>query len=102
VVTIKLFAEQQMAWIIDKDHFAEANAKPGTNANAVGVAGPFGYKGDGSELTHKFRMLDDDRELVYEGRASHDGIFQPLDNFGTPNFGCTIIQYWQAGGWKDL
>lgn len=91
-----------MPWIIDKDHFAEG--KPGTNSNAVGIAGPRGYKGVGLELTHKFRMLTDDRELVYEGRSHDSSSFQPLDGFGTPNFGCTIIEYWNSGKgeWETL
>lgn len=91
------------AWIITKDHFAEQDQPVATNRNAVGVASR-NYK-DGMKLEHKFRMLDDDRELVYEGESNDDSSFSPLDNFGEPNFGCTIIQYWQAGeggGWKDL
>lgn len=90
-----------MPWIIDKDHLADPTKPPKTNANAVGIAGPRSYTGDGKELTHKFRMLDDDRELVYEGRSHDSSSFAPLDNFGMPNAGCTIIQYWDKG-WKDL
>ena len=90
-------------WIIDIDHIADESARPGSNANAVGLCGPRGYEGDGSELTHKFRMLDDDREVYYEGRASRGGTFDPLDDFGEPNAGATTIQYWQAGGgWQNL
>jgi hypothetical protein len=89
-----------MAWIITFDHFAENDKPRGTNSNAAGLMGPRGYKGDGSELPHTFRMLTDDRELVYEGRCS-DKSLQPLDNFGGPNFGCTIIQYFENGAWVD-
>lgn len=94
-----------MAWIIDKDYGAAPNAKPGTNANAVGVMGPRGFNGDQSKLVHRFRMLNDDRELAYEGRSDDDSSFGPLDDFGEPNVGCTVIQYWvpgPGGGWKDL
>ena len=94
-----------MAWIIDVDHMADKEAKAPSNANAVGMAGPSTYKGDGSELHNKFRMLTDDRDLIYEGRCSSKDSFQPLDNFGEPNAGCTIIQFWESGkggGWKDL
>lgn len=95
-----------MAWIIDKDHIADPDARPGTNDNAVGIMGPRSYKGDGSELTKKFRMLDDDRVLYYEGRCDtddDDNALGPLDNFGTPNAGATIIQYWVQGkGWTNL
>jgi len=62
------------------------------------------YIGNG-RLSHRSRMLTDDRELCYEGRSDDNSSFEPLDCFGRPNFGCTIIQYWQAGkdgGWVDL
>ena len=41
-----------------------------------------------------FRMLDDDGTVCYEGVsvADYDG-FGPLDDFGSPNAGCTEIQY---------
>lgn len=90
-----------MPWIITKDHFADAEKTPGTNANAVGKTGPRYYRG-GTELNHKFRMLTDDREVVYEGMSGDSSDFGPLNDFGTPNFGCTIIQYWSDGDWRDL
>jgi hypothetical protein len=94
-----------MPWVIDTDHIADKTKPEKTNANAVGVVGPRGYKGDGSELTHKFRMKDDDGELYYEGRSDDDSSFDPLDHFGGPNAGATTIEYWVAGkggGWKPL
>lgn len=92
-----------MPWIIDKDHIADQNAKAPSNANAVGMAGPRGYKGDGTELTHRFRIIDDDRELYYEGRSHEDGSLDPLDHFGTPNAGATIIQYRnKQNQWTDI
>lgn len=64
--------------------------------------------GEGEE----FRLLDDDRNLYYEGRFIDDSEneeyqpeaeFQPLDCYGLPNAGCTIIQYKnEAGEWEDL
>jgi hypothetical protein len=56
--------------------------------------------GDGE----KFRMLDDDRILYYEGRIIGDySGFEPLDDFGMPNAGCTTIQYrGKNGAWSDL
>lgn len=40
-----------------------------------------------------FRMLDDDGIIYYYGRiaGTFDG-FEPLEDFGTPNAGCTSIQ----------
>jgi hypothetical protein len=54
-------------------------------------------------------MYDDDGLLVYEGRCNCldnpdedvDG-FEPLDDFGEPNFGCTRIDYLIDGEWKTL
>ena len=59
-----------------------------------------------------FRMLDDDRELYFEGLFIDDGEaedweaeaeFQPLDAFGRPDSGAVIIQYKDNNGeWEDL
>lgn len=89
-------------WIIDVDHMPEPGAKPGTNANAVGVIGPSHYKGDGSECRYRFRMYDDDGNLYYEGRAN-DICFDPIDDFGEPNAGCTRIDFRnEEGTWQTL
>ena len=91
-----------MAWIITKDLF---DTDQGTE---VGVFGPRGVSetavaslkaGDG----FKFRMLDDDGEVYYHGLSSEADIFDPLDDFGMPNAGCTDIQYrGRGGGWTSL
>jgi len=51
----------------------------------------------------KFRMFDDDMNLYYEGRITggYDG-FEPLDDFGQPNAGCTSIEYLKNGKWEQL
>lgn len=72
--------------------------------------------GEGRE----FQMLDDDETLYYTGRilvlaASdgsggdatindlHNGGFEPLDEFGEPDSGCTSIMYRDAAGeWEFL
>jgi hypothetical protein len=60
---------------------------------------------DGRTLTEQFRMYDDDGILCYEG-ASNDSEseagFDPLDDYGTPNFGCTEIRYLREGEWVTL
>lgn len=100
------------AWIIDKDHYADPGAKPGTNGNAVGMVGPRRATTAQMLQLHggagrSFRMFDDDDILIYEGRLlgdpeSEDG-FGPLDDFGRPNFGCTSIQYLSKDGlWEAL
>ncbi len=91
-----------MPWIIDIDHIADLKLKRGSNQNAVGLVGPSSYSGDGSELSHRFRLVDDDGEVYYEGRSGDDSDFGPLEDFGGPNAGATTIQYWLDGGWRDL
>jgi len=49
-----------------------------------------------------FRMLDGDGNVYYEGLATPDADFQPLDDFGRPNAGCTEIQYKVDGIWQTL
>jgi len=92
-----------MSWIIDVDHLAEPNTKTGNLRNAVGLLGPQGYCGDGSELTERFRLLDDDGVVYYEGRSGDGSDFGPLEDFGTPNAGASRIQYWVSRkGWVEL
>ena len=49
------------------------------------------------KLPFKFRMLDDDGEIYFEGLSDDnrtEDLFAPLDDFGMPSYGCTEIQYW--------
>ena len=97
-------------WIITKDHFADLTAKPGTNCNAVGVEGPRDCDDrTADQLPDSFRMFDDDGELVCEGKCDclvngPEGGFEPLDDFGMPNYGCTYIEYLDpaTGKWNML
>jgi len=53
----------------------------------------------------KFRLYDDDDNLYYEGFIYGDDKihgFEPLDDFGMPNDGCTTIKYLVDGNWKIL
>lgn len=98
-------------WTITKDTTAEPNSKPGTNTNAVGMVGPkFVVTHTHLQIVNhpeakKFRMKDDDDNVYYEGVAVmgkfHTG-FEPLDDFGAPNAGCTSIEYWDRGHWETL
>jgi len=86
-------------WIITEDRIEDGRE--------VGTMGPFGITLTGDEVKAKgvrFRMLDDDGEVYYIGKAvlaGDDDGFGPLDNFGMPNAGCTRIDYWEKG-WKTL
>ena len=85
------------AWIIDVDHIADSGAEPGTNSNAVGLQGPRNASADllaqlEAGQGEDFQMFDDDNNLYYEGRIVGDySCFEPLDDFGMPNAGCTRI-----------
>ena len=105
------------AWIIDKDHLAVdwgiEGEEPEDEAGTTGPsdADPVALKlltGGGGV---KFRMYDGDGELYYEGRfmdTTLDGhdlpetAFGPLDDFGTPNAGCTHIKYFTNHKWETL
>jgi|GEM_PF-556163 len=112
-------------WVITKDHIASPDAKPGTNSNAVGVIGPSTAPEDITAKAirehqdrQRFRLRDDDGETYYEGffvdltqpgdeDEGREGVsgFEPLDDFGEPNAGCTHIQYFRkgkGGGWETL
>ena len=95
------------AWIIDyveDDHWY---------ADEIGTIGP--HHADpklvGQLTTDKragdtFRMKDDDGEVYYVGRIILDDDtsgFEPLDDFGMPNAGCTSIEYREkTGAWVML
>ena len=99
-------------WIIDTDRDPDLRYNPGTNMNAKGLMGPSGISQEHVDLLRlgdgiKFHLFDDDGNLMYEGRflgdsESEDG-FGPLDDFGTPNAGCTYIKYLRLNGeWEQL
>jgi hypothetical protein len=90
-----------MPWIIDRDRNPAPGAQPGTEENATGLVGPASYRGDGSELTHEFRILGGDRQVCFEGRSDAPND-KPLKQFGIPRAGCPIIQYKVGGAWQDL
>jgi len=91
-----------MAWYITKDHIG---------TDAVGKwNGRFIPKHNNFEFCKKvckfkFRMLDDDGIVYYEGYSSSKNsemAFDPLDDFGTPYAGATEIQYRENGKWETL
>jgi len=46
---------------------------------------------------HRFRMYDDDDILYYQGQCTEEA-FDPLDDFGMVNAGCTRIDYENDNG----
>ena len=58
--------------------------------------------------TRKFRLLDDDGEVYFEGLITEAALngpeeesFAPLDDFGR-GYGCTELQYREGGKWVTL
>ena len=100
-------------WTITVDHIAEPGEKAPSNQNAVGMIGP-----RDATLTHDqiknhkdrvaFKMYDDDKNLYYSGFMvpgdEGEAEFGPLDDFGTPNAGCTEIKIKNksTGEWETV
>jgi len=84
-------------WTITRD-FIE---KPG----AVGTCSADFEDAKTSSLKHRFRLLDGDGELYYEGRSDDcdsQQAFAPLDDFGVGFAGCTEIRYLEHGRWESV
>lgn len=80
-------------WRITRDKLFEQNgAMHEGDKSEAGTEGPRGCDSHMPTPQH-FRMLDDDGEVYYYGVASEGVDFEPLDDFGTPNAGCTSIEY---------
>jgi hypothetical protein len=78
-------------------HIADPKSRPGINSNARGLTSGDYVPSHEPLLTHPFRLYDDEGNLYYEGRSSDadsEDAFNPLDDFGTPNAGCTEIGYY--------
>lgn len=97
-------------WTITRDCQAREDVPEGTNANAKGITWR-GSPGRGTLTSEqiknhpeavKFRMLDDDGEICYYGYILGDNYLAPLDDFGTPNAGCTSIEVYQYGKWQAV
>ena len=73
-------------WKITKDHIDDGEAK--------GAEGPSLHNPNINDNRQHFVMKDDDGTTYYEGEiwGEYSG-FEPLDDFGTPNAGCTRIFY---------
>lgn len=82
-------------WIIDIDYY---------DGTSKGVEGPRNLD-ESIPFEEKFKMYDDDGNLIYTGRIGGDySGFEPIDDYGMPNFGCTEIHYKnkKTGEWRVL
>lgn len=84
-----------LTWVITEDHGVCNDCDNATPEQIEQI------KKDG--FTDHFKMYDDDGELYYSGYSKPlndvDG-FEPLDDFGMPNAGCTEIKYRNATSGK--
>src|SRR5258708_20649517 len=100
------------AWIITKDLISDEGE---SEVGKWGPGGKFGHKATPAQVEEakangrEFRMYDNDDVLYYEGRIWTIGAdvgseldFAPLEDFGTPNAGCTEIRYKTDNGWETL
>ena len=87
-------------WMVDRAYGPCSNEKlPVHGPGDCDVDEAFGPNSE------RFLMMDDDGEIYYGGLiqgTDYQG-FEPLDDFGMPNAGCTEIHYINAdGGWDQL
>lgn len=103
------------AWIITRDHLNEADPEFWNNSEGRSDVGTIGPRNATPEQIaalesgkgETFRMYDDDGELYYTGLFLGDSRSEdalgPLDDYGTPNAGCTEIRFARAGGvWETI
>jgi len=72
-------------WKITRDHIEENTRLP--------ISGPSNGNPELRTNPARFSMWDDDGNCYYSGMiyGEYDG-FEPLDDFGTPDSGCTAIK----------
>jgi len=117
----------QHGWVVDKswidvenyvelyreDEEGGGDPNPSFPPKDVEIIGPRGTPFNAEEIRAKgkrFRMYDDDDNLYYEGSfydaAGDEGDpeldFSPLEDYGSPNAGCTHIRYLEEGKWVLL
>jgi hypothetical protein len=77
-------------WKITKDRI--------DNGESVGIEGPRNLDSKVKDNPTRFSLYDDDKNCYYEGMLYGDySGFEPLDDFGMPNAGCTLVKV--DGGW---
>jgi hypothetical protein len=54
-----------------------------------------------NKFKFKFRLLDGDRNIYFEGLATLNDSFEPLDFLGA-EFGCTDLQFFEDGKFVSL
>ena len=77
-------------WIITRDRFQEEYPDHG---GSVGTEGPLWAVASTKSNPVEFSLWDDDDNCMAEGMlyGNYDG-FEPLDDFGAWNWGCTYVK----------
>ena len=92
------------AWTITVDTIADMSVDMPTEVGTVGPRNA--VLGHDEIIGHKdrqsFRMYDDDGNHYYSGFLIGGDGFEPLDDYGTPNAGCTEIKYREPGTGKYI
>jgi hypothetical protein len=96
-------------WLITRDYMADGDEG---DPLEVGTTGPSRYSMTAAQIEEfgqEFKLVDDDGNDVYHGKFAlapdcpGASGFEPLDDFGMPNAGCTEIHYRDtAGEWRRL
>ena len=96
------------AWLITKDNLADCLDE---SFNRVGKCRVYGRKSPGvvkpliEKDGQRFRLLDDDGIITYEGLmldpTNESSGFEPLD-WAMNDAGCTSIEYYDKGRWLQL
>ncbi len=113
IVEPRLVPEPSYAWVVTLANPQVFPPEDDRESYKPPVYGPAGITDaqqeflDGGHGTRAFIMYDDDGIWYYRGRyAGPDGdeMFAPLEDFGTPNAGCTSIRYRDpaTGKYKEL
>jgi hypothetical protein len=96
-------------WVITKDDFGFGDYH---EMDVVGTIGPRGATRSADEIAahpeaKQFRLVGDDGEILASGYIVENNPdkcsgFEPLDDFGTPALGATVIHYLENGTWSQL
>lgn len=89
--------KSKYVWVITDDYI--------DGGKDVGLIGPHNADSNhvGKDEGQAFRMTDDDGQVYYLGRIKGDYQgFEPLQDFGMPNAGCTSIELREGNRWAVL
>lgn len=90
-----------MKWMITKDLIFDPKWDERTRVGFNNFNGTLDVE---KELPVKFRLLDDDKIVYYEGQMAKcdtEAIFAPLD-WAMNDAGCTELQIFEKGSWVSV